>query len=411
LAQATWLKFRQCHSRSSSPSGHQHTSGAMGISFKTPVIVGLGATALLALLKSRQDDGQQSDMLAAFSRILNNDKFDQVKGFDEQYSKAGTTLSDRDYKDQEITDTYYNIATDFYEYGWGESFHFATRYVGESFRQSVARHEHLIAQKLDMKPGEKVLDMGCGVGGPMRELARFAGSNIVGITINDHQVKRCNEITKRKGLSHLGHCKKLDFTAQTEHKDGSMDKIYSIEALCHLNPRTPALNEAYRVLKPGGLFFAYDWVTKEASGYNESNPEQQKIRRGIEHGNGLPDVISDTDLRQQVEAAGFEVIEFYDLVDEIDTRFGKTNTIPWYATLDSEGGFFLESFASTPLGRVLSHNLLVVLEAVGLAPPNSVATSSMLRDGADNLVLGGKQGWFTPMQVLLARKPDDHRAV
>merc|ERR1712051_145243 len=94
-------------------------------------------------------------------------------------------------------------------------------------------------------------------------------------------------------------------------------------------------------------------------------------------------------------------------VDEIDERFGKNNTIPWYATLDSDSGMFLESFASTAVGRVMSHNLLVVLEAIGLAPPNSVATSAMLRDGADNLVIGGKRGWFTPMQVVLARKPAD----
>lgn len=212
----------------------------------------------------------------------------------------------------------------------------------------------------------------------MRELLRFTGSNIVGITINEHQVKRCNEITARRGLSHLGHCKKLDFAAQTEHKDGSMDKVYSIEALCHLNPRTPALKEAFRILKPGGLFFAYDWVTKEGSGYNESNAEHQKIRRGIEHGNGLPDIIADTDLRRQLEDAGFEVLEFYDLIEEFAERVGKNNIVPWYATLDSDSGFFLESFASTAIGRAVSHSLLVVLESIGIAPANSVATSSRL---------------------------------
>lgn len=380
----------------------------MGFPTKTSIIVAVGAAALFVLLGRSQDfQGQQSDMTAAIMRLLKNDKFDQVQGFDEQYSKFGadSTLSGREYMDQEITDTYYNIATDFYEYGWGESFHFATRYRGETFRQSIARHEHVVAQKLDMKPGERVVDMGCGVGGPMRELVRFTGSNIVGITINEHQVKRCNEITTRKGLSHLGHCKKLDFTAQTDHGDESMDKVYSIEALCHLNPRTPALKEAFRILKPGGLFFAYDWVTKEGSNYNESNVEHQKIRRGIEHGNGLPDIIADAELKRQIEAVGFELLEFYDLDDEITERFGKNNTVPWYATLDSDSGFILESFASTAIGRTLSHSLLVVLEALGIAPANSVATSAMLRDGADNLVLGGKQGWFTPMQVVLARKP------
>jgi len=380
----------------------------MGVPMKTPILVLLSAVGVFLYFRHVPDGkDQESNVSAAFRRLLNNDKLDQVQGFDEQYSKFGanSTLSGREFKDQEITDTYYNIATDFYEYGWGESFHFATRYKGETFGQSIARHEHIVAQKLGLKAGDKVVDMGCGVGGPMRELARFAGSSIVGITINEHQVKRCNEITARKGLSHLGRCKKLDFAAQTEHANASVDKIYSIEALCHLNPRTPALREAFRILKPGGLFFAYDWVTKEGSGYDDENPEHQKIRRGIEHGNGLPDIIASSELRKQVEGAGFELLEFYDLDDEINERLGRSNTIPWYATLDSDSGFALENLASTWLGRMLSHHLLVVLEAIGVAPSNSVATSAMLRDGADNLVLGGKQGWFTPMQVVLARKP------
>jgi len=375
----------------------------MGFPMKFSVVVGMSSVVLLVIIRSQSQDG--ADMADAFRRMLSNDKFDSVQNYDEQFATAGSTLSNRDSKDQEITDTYYNIATDFYEYGWGESFHFATRFKGEGFKASIARHEHIIAQKLNMKPGEKVLDMGCGVGGPMRELVRFTGSDITGITINAHQVKRCNDMTKRKGLSHSGRCKQLDFTAQTEHKDASFDKIYSIEALCHLNPRGPALKEAYRVLKPGGLFFAYEWVTKNSSGYDRSNPEHTKVIRSIEHGNGLPDVIHDTDVKEQFQEAGFELLEFYDLVEEIDQRFGKENTIPWYAPLDADSGLLFESFASTAVGRVCSHYLLVVLEALGLAPANSVATSSMLRDGADGLVIGGKTGWFTPMQIVLARKP------
>lgn len=197
----------------------------------------------------------------------------------------------------------------------------------------------------------------------------------------------------------------MDYTKQTEHKDASFDKIYSIEALCHLNPRGPALKEAFRVLKPGGLFFAYDWVTRAGKGYDKNNPEHAKVTRGIEHGNGLPDIISDEEWKEQVLAEGFELLEFYDLIDEFNERVGVNNTVPWYATLDSDSGFILESFASTSVGRVLSHNLLIVLEALGIAAPNSVSTSAMLRDGADNLVIGGKKGWFTPMQVMLARKP------
>jgi len=85
---------------------------------------------------------------------------------------------------------YYDIVTDFYEYGYGESFHFAPRHSKETRSQSIARFEHLLALKLELKEGMKVLDIGCGVGGPLREISRFSGANIIGLNISEYQVKK-----------------------------------------------------------------------------------------------------------------------------------------------------------------------------------------------------------------------------
>lgn len=46
--------------------------------------------------------------------------------------------------------------------------------------QAIARHEHYLASQTGLKPGMRVLDVGCGVGGPAREIARFADVEIVG---------------------------------------------------------------------------------------------------------------------------------------------------------------------------------------------------------------------------------------
>lgn len=64
--------------------------------------------------------------------------------------------------------------------GWGTSFHFAHRVKGESHEASIKRHEHYLALKLRLEAGHKVLDVGCGVGGPLREIAMFSGAAVTG---------------------------------------------------------------------------------------------------------------------------------------------------------------------------------------------------------------------------------------
>lgn len=87
-----------------------------------------------------------------------------------------------------------------YEYAWGSSFHFSRFYKGEGFYQSLARHEHYLAAQMQLRPGMRVLDVGCGVGGPAREIATFADVNIVGVNNNEFQVQRATRYTKRAGL-------------------------------------------------------------------------------------------------------------------------------------------------------------------------------------------------------------------
>ena len=60
-----------------------------------------------------------------------------------------------------MVNTYYNLVTDFYEWGWGQSFHFAVRSQMETFPQSIARHQHWLAAQMGIKKGMNVLDVGC----------------------------------------------------------------------------------------------------------------------------------------------------------------------------------------------------------------------------------------------------------
>lgn len=74
-----------------------------------------------------------------------------------------------------MVNDFYNLVTDFYSYGWGDSFHFAPRWKTESFTESIKRSEHALAAAIGLNEDSCALDVGCGIGGPMREMAIFSG--------------------------------------------------------------------------------------------------------------------------------------------------------------------------------------------------------------------------------------------
>jgi sterol 24-C-methyltransferase len=111
---------------------------------------------------------------------------------------------------------YYDGATELYEYGWAQSFHFSRFYKGEAFAASLARHEHYLAAQMNLRPGMRVLDVGCGVGGPAREIARFSDAKITGLNNNDFQIGRARRYTKAAGLEDQIQFVKGDFMKLSE---------------------------------------------------------------------------------------------------------------------------------------------------------------------------------------------------
>lgn len=84
------------------------------------------------------------------------------------------------------------------------------------FYQALARHEHYLAARMNIRPKMRVLDVGCGVGGPAREIARFTDAEIVGVNNNAFQVERANRYTKKAGLEGQVSFVKGDFMALAE---------------------------------------------------------------------------------------------------------------------------------------------------------------------------------------------------
>ena len=156
----------------------------------------------------------------------------RVREFEQRY--GGEVRGGRDERKthyREILKEYYDLATDLYEYGWGRSFHFAGRRKGESFAAALARSEHYLALRLGLEPGMLVADLGCGIGGPMHEIARFSGAKIVGINSSGYQIRRATQLSQVSGLGQLLSFMECDFM-NIDAPDASYDAVYSIQSIC-----------------------------------------------------------------------------------------------------------------------------------------------------------------------------------
>lgn len=102
------------------------------------------------------------------------------------------------------------------------------------------RHMVTVSRFLDPQPGDRILEVGCGVGHLTRRL-RELGVDAIGIDANPHAAE--NAVTD--GVT-TGNAEALDFP------DDSFDKIVSLHAIEHIPNIEAALSEMARVLRPGG---------------------------------------------------------------------------------------------------------------------------------------------------------------
>ena len=114
-------------------------------------------------------------------------------------------------------------------------------------------HGDVVAQVLasmEIKPGEKVLDLGCGTGWATRLLAKAApGVQAIGIDVSPQMIARADELHSLtiRARYDLGTFEALEFA------DGNFDRAFSMEALYYSPDVDKAIAELFRVLKPGGV--------------------------------------------------------------------------------------------------------------------------------------------------------------
>lgn len=186
---------------------------------------------------------------------------------------------------------------------------------------SLERMNRVVADRARLEPGARVLDAGCGIGGSALWLAERCGASVDGISLCGDQVERAANHAADRGLSKSARFHVGDYCA-TEFPDATFDVVWAQEAVCHAPDKRAFLEEAFRVLKPGGRIVVEDYLRCRAS---EEAGDERLIERWL-RGWAIPHLPTREVFEGWARGAGFEGIEVEDLSPRVRRSLRRLHT-------------------------------------------------------------------------------------
>ena len=175
--------------------------------------------------------------------------------------------NDRKYTSKEsVSSSYDNWTKDrLLERLWGEHIHlgyYQKNFIKKDFREAKIDFVHELVRWSglgDLPKGSRIIDIGCGIGGSARILAKDYGFDVLGISISTEQIKRAYELTPKNLQCRFEVMDALDLKIE----EGSFDGVWSVEAGPHIPDKQLYADEMLRVLRPGGILAVADWNQRD----------------------------------------------------------------------------------------------------------------------------------------------------
>jgi cyclopropane fatty-acyl-phospholipid synthase-like methyltransferase len=208
-----------------------------------------------------------------------------------------------------LEDYYASITRNLLEHGETVGWHFglwdeSTRTLADSLLKS----NEILVSGCDFRPGQRVLDAGCGLGSLAVHLARTYNVDVTGITICEAHVGISQDLARRSGVESLTRFHRMDLMDLT-FEDRSFDYVFNQETFCYASEKLAYLRSVQRVLKPGGAWQAVD-------GFLSGKPmttAQDFLHLQMQRGWRMPPLTSTREVAQHLSQLGFRNARTRDL--------------------------------------------------------------------------------------------------
>ena len=213
-------------------------------------------------------------------------------------------------RDRQAISYHYDVSNHFYALWLDRNMVYSAAYFqtpDSSLEEAQEQKLDYLCRKLRLKPGERLLDIGCGWGGLIIHAARQYGAHATGITLSSQQLEFARRRIEQEGLSSQCEVRLLDYRDVNER--GGFDKVVSIGMIEHVGEsklRT-YFEDVFQLLRPGGVFL----VSGIGRAGNRPATEQPSFTDVYVFPDGeLPPISTTLDA---AEKSGFEVREVENL--------------------------------------------------------------------------------------------------
>ncbi|MFI5618753.1 methyltransferase domain-containing protein [Streptomyces sp. NPDC051567] len=177
----------------------------------------------------------------------------------------------------------------------------------------------LVAGRLAPRPGQRLLDVGCGIGVPALRIAGAHDVHVTGINVSRQQITQASE--RADGSDARGRASFLFADAMDlPFEDGSFDGAWAIESLLHMSDQSTALAQIHRVVRPGGRLVVADLCRRKPfTGQDEA------LLDGMLNVYRIAGISTPEEHRARLARTGWQLLELTDIGEQVRASYGHAS--------------------------------------------------------------------------------------